>query len=128
MRTFESREDYLEKILMLSREQAQVRSVDIARRMQVSKPSVSIALKGLKEQGYVLMDESNLVSLTSKGAELAQKILDRHTQLARFFVSLGVEEETAFHDACRIEHVISQESFQAICRLSEQQFAGRENK
>lgn len=121
MKIYESQEDYLEKILMLSGEdgQGEVRSVDLARAMQVSKPSVSNAMRLLREKALIHMDDYGLIKLSDSGLALARRVLERHMTLARFFMSLGVEEETAYEDACRIEHVISQQSFLAICALSE---------
>ena len=111
----ESAENYLERILMLQRSKGYARSIDIARELGVSKPSVSVAMKNLRETGYIEMDPEGLLSLTDKGMEIAEKMLERHTSLSRFLIALGVEEETAYEDACKIEHDISEESFQAIC-------------
>ena len=111
----ESAENYLERILMLQRSKGYARSIDIARELGVSKPSVSVAMKNLRENGYIEMDPEGLLSLTDKGMEIAEKMLERHTSLSRFLIALGVEEETAYEDACKIEHDISEESFQAIC-------------
>ena len=111
----ESAENYLERILMLQRSKGYARSIDIARELGVSKPSVSVAMKNLRENGYIEMDPEGLLSLTDKGMEIAEKMLERHTFLSRFLIALGVGEETAYEDACKIEHDISEESFQAIC-------------
>ena len=111
----ESAENYLERILMLQRSKGYARSIDIARELGVSKPSVSVAMKNLRENGYIEMDPEGLLSLTDKGMEIAEKMLERHTSISRFLIALGVEEETAYEDACKIEHDISEESFQAIC-------------
>ncbi len=111
----ESAENYLERILMLQRSKGYARSIDIARELGVSKPSVSVAMKNLRENGYIEMDPEGLLSLTDKGMEIAEKMLERHTSLSRFLIALGVDEETAYEDACKIEHDISEESFQAIC-------------
>ncbi len=116
MNIYESAEDYLERILMLLEQKGYVRSVDIAAGLNVSKPSVSVAMKKLRENGYINMGEDSLISLTDKGYAMARKIYDRHQKLTRYLVQLGVPEETAKQDACRMEHDISQETFDAICR------------
>lgn len=120
MRIYESQEDYLEKILMLAGEDGRgsVRSVDLARAMGVTKPSVSNAMRLLRDKALIHMDDYGLITLSDEGLEVARRVLERHMTLARFFMSLGVDEETAYEDACRIEHVISQQSFLAICQLS----------
>lgn len=118
MAVYESGEDYLERILMLEREKGEVRSVDIAHALDVSKPSVSHAMKLLRERGYITMDESNLIELTASGREVAERMLERHMTLARFLMGLGVPEDIAYQDACKMEHDLSDESFLAICRLS----------
>ena len=110
----ESAEDYLEQILMLLEKKGHARSVDIAAGLNVSKPSVSVAMKKLRENGYITMGEDNCISLTDKGYAIARRIYDRHQILTRFFVQLGVPEDIALEDACRIEHDISEESFAAI--------------
>ncbi len=107
---------YLETILILSREKSAVRSIDVGEYMGYSKPSVSRAVGLLKEGGYLLMDRDGYLTLTDAGREVAEKIYERHTLLTDFLTRLGVERETAAEDACRIEHVISDESFAAIKR------------
>lgn len=114
MNIHESAEDYLEAILMLKREKGYSRSVDIAAMLNVTKPSVSFAMKRLRENGYILMDEESLISLTEKGEEIARRILDRHETLTRFLMQLGVNAGTAREDACKIEHDISEETYAAI--------------
>ena len=109
----ESGEMYLETILILSRK-GPVRSIDVSEYMGYSKPSVSRAVSLLKSGGYLTMEESGFLHLTELGQELAEKIYDRHTTLTQALLSLGVDEEAASEDACRIEHVISDASFQAI--------------
>lgn len=99
---------------MLKNEKGYVRSVDIAARLNVTKPSVSFAMKRLRENGYILMDEENLITLTSKGLSIAERIYDRHTTLTSFLMRLGVDERTAYEDACKIEHDLSEASFAAI--------------
>jgi len=114
MNIHESAEDYLEQILMLLEKKGHARSVDIAAGLNVSKPSVSVAMKKLRENGYITMGEDNCISLTDKGYAIARRIYDRHKTLTRFLTQLGVPEEIAMEDACRIEHDISEESFAAI--------------
>ena len=112
MTHFESEEDYLERILMLSKEKANVRAIDIAASMNFSKPSVSIALKKLKEKLYVNVDESTgFITLTEQGLSIASSVYERHQIIAKLLMSLGVSEETALKDACKIEHDLSEESF-----------------
>ena len=114
MRLQESGEMYLESIFVLSQKQNGVRSIDISEYMGYSKPSVSRAVNLLKNGGYIRMDEENLITLTDSGLEIAQKIYDRHTLLTRMLVQLGVPEEIAAQDACKMEHGISDESLEAI--------------
>ena len=110
----ESGEMYLESILVLSQSNPNLRSIDVCEYMGFSKPSVSRAISLLKSGGYVNMDKDGYLTLTESGLAVARKIYDRHTLLTRFLVSLGVDEETASADACKIEHHISDESFEAI--------------
>ena len=112
----ESGEMYLESILVLSKEKACVRSIDVCEHMGFSKPSVSRAIGLLKNGGYVIVDSEGHLSLTEIGREIAEKILDRHTMLTDFLVSIGVDRETAAADACKIEHHLSDESFEAMKR------------
>lgn len=114
MAIYESGEMYLETILMLSNKLEAVRSIDVVREMNFSKPSVSNAMKLLKEEGYILIDERGYITLTEEGRAIAEKIYERHTTLTQMFLTLGVSKETAVEDACRIEHVISDEAFLAI--------------
>jgi Mn-dependent DtxR family transcriptional regulator len=114
MKLLESGEMYLETILVLKNKYGYVRSIDIAKEMNYSKPSVSRAVTLLKEDGYIENDPHGMILLTDKGMAVAEKIYDRHKTLTKYLVWLGVSEETAQSDACRIEHVISQESFDAI--------------
>ena len=113
----ESGEMYLETILILSRENNIVRSIDVAEYMGFSKPSVSRAMSKLKEGEYILIDGEGHIALTEKGRRIAETIYERHNVLSEFFMSLGVNKETAIDDACRIEHYISQETFDAIKKL-----------
>lgn len=110
----ESAENYLETILILSKKLPVVRSVDIANELGFKKSSVSVAMKNLREKKHILMDHSGFITLTESGREIAEMIYERHQLLSSWLVQLGVCEVTAVEDACKIEHVISKESFQAI--------------
>lgn len=114
MKIHESAENYLETILMLSKKQSYVRSIDIANELNFSKPSVSVAMKNLRTSGYILVDDAGHITLTESGLKIAESILERHSVLSKMLIRLGVSEEIASEDACRIEHVISKESFDAI--------------
>ena len=114
MRLQESGEMYLESILMLTKQQGTVRSIDISLHLGYSKPSVSRAVGNLKKGGYILVDDAGLITLTDTGMEIAQKIFDRHMLLRALLVRLGVEPQTAAEDACKMEHAISDASFEAI--------------
>lgn len=114
MRLQESGEMYLETIYTLSLQSNYVRSIDISEHMGYSKPSVSRAVNLLKNNGYIVMDEDNYITLTETGLEIAQKIYSRHTVLTSLLVHLGVSEDVAAEDACRMEHTISDETFEAI--------------
>lgn len=114
MRSQESAEMYLETILILQQRKGQVRAIDIAGELNFSKPSVSNAMKLLQTQGLIVIDDGKLISLTPTGREIAEEIYERHLLLSEYLIRLGVREETATQDACRIEHVISRESFQKI--------------
>lgn len=114
MQIRESAEDYLEAILILSQKGGGVRSVDIAAMLAVSKPSVSHAMKLLREDGYIAMDRYGTVTLLEKGAEIANRIYERHNVLTKMLEGLGVSPENARADACKIEHDLSSESFQKI--------------
>ena len=114
MKTHESAENYLETILILSQRQAAVRSIDIVNELGFSKPSVSVAMKNLRNNGFITMDSSGFITLTEEGRKIADMVYERHRLLSRWLIHLGVEETIAVEDACRIEHVISPESFQAI--------------
>ena len=118
MRTHESGEDYLETILLLYRKQGYVRSTDIANAMNYTKASISRAVKILKDDDYIYLDPNKMIFLTEKGEKKALEIYERHEVIADFLAHvLQVDEETADHDACRIEHVISDSTFQGIKRL-----------
>ena len=116
MKIHESAENYLETIYMLYRRTGAVRSVDIANELEFSKPSVSVAMRNLRENCYIQVDESGFISLLPAGQEIAERMFERHTILTTWLTGLGVSQETATEDACRIEHVISNESFDAIKR------------
>ena len=114
MRIHKSAEDYLEMILRLNEEKGYARSVDIATGLGVSKPSVSVAMKQLREGGYILMDKDNYITLTDTGMEIAQRIYERHKVLTRMLTMIGVDEKTAEDDACKVEHDISVQTFTAL--------------
>jgi len=105
---------YLETILVLSKKNHQVRSIDIANELDYAKPSVSVAMKNLRENGYIEMDSDLYITLTEKGRAIAEAMYERHTLLSEWLIFLGVDEKIATQDACRIEHVLSSESFEAI--------------
>lgn len=113
-RADESQEDYLETILLLQQKNGKVRSIDIANEMNFTKPSVSIAMKNLREKGYIIVEESGHITLTASGRLRAESVLERHTILSDWLVSIGVRKEIAMEDACRVEHDLSAESFEAI--------------
>ena len=114
MQIHQSAEDYLECILKLSKQRPVVRSIDIANDMNYSKPSISVAMKNLRLNGYINVDESGFITLTDSGMEIASNIYDRHLILRKWLEFLGISPEIAEQDACKIEHVISSESFEAI--------------
>lgn len=116
MKIQESAENYLETILILQHKKGSVRSIDIVNELDYAKPSVSVAMKNLRENGYIMMDASGFITLTEKGRVIADTMYERHTMISDWLVTLGVNRETAVEDACRIEHVISAESFEAIKR------------
>ncbi len=112
----ESVEDYLETILVLSKRLPVVRSIDIANELEYSKPSVSVAMKNLRGKGYITVSSEGYIILTEEGKKLASDTYERHTLISQWLVELGVSPETASADACRIEHDLSQESFDALKR------------
>ncbi len=114
MSLLESGENYLEAILILSKQHREIHAIDIVNQLGYSKPSVSIMLKKLKEDGYLIVNDESHIYLTAKGEEVANKIYERHTTLTDFFKMLGVNKETAEADACKIEHDLSDETFEAI--------------
>lgn len=114
MKIQESAENYLETILILQKRNGSVRSIDIVNELLFSKPSVSVAMKNLRENGYVEVDADGFIRLLPTGLEIAERIYERHLLFTQWLISLGVPENIASEDACRIEHVVSAESFQAI--------------
>ena len=115
MKIQKASEDYLESMLMMKEQRGYIRSVDVAEHLGVTKPSVTYATKRLRENGYIEMDRDGLITLTDRGMAIAAKMLDRHHTLTQFLVALGVDQETAEADACKIEHDISQQTYEAIC-------------
>ncbi len=120
MKLHASGEDYLEAILVLYKKTGMVRSVDVARHMEVSKPSVCHAVATLRDGGFLIMDEDRFLHLTDVGREVAEKIYERHCFFTEQLIAAGVDPKTAEADACRIEHIISQDSFEKIRRAHEQ--------
>ncbi len=114
MQIYESAEDYLEAILMIQKRKGVVHSVDIANEKNFSKASVSVAMKKLRENGYISMEKDGAIKLLGPGMEIAEKILERHELLTAMFIDLGVSPETAADDACKVEHDLSSETFEAI--------------
>ncbi len=121
MRILESSEDYLEAMLMMKEQHGYIRSIDIAVELGVTKPSVSYATKRLRENGYITMDKEGLITLTDKGMEVATRIYERHKMLTHYFMFLGVDEETAREDACKVEHDLSQQTYEALKRHAEKE-------
>ena len=115
MKIQKASEDYLESMLMMKEQHGYIRSVDVADHLGVTKPSVTYATKRLRENGYIEMDRDGLITLTDRGMAIAAKMLDRHHTLTQFLIALGVDEKTAEEDACKIEHDISQQTYDAIC-------------
>lgn len=109
-------EDYLEAMLMMQEQHGFIRSIDVAQQLHVTKPSVSYATKRLRENGYITMEADGRITLTESGLGIARRIYERHKLLTEFFVHLGVDRQTAREDACRVEHDISEKTFDAICR------------
>ena len=114
MKIQESAENYLETILMLSQVKPHVRSIDIATELEFSKPSVSVAMKNLRENGYILVDPSGYITLSESGREIAETMYERHTLLSNWLMYLGVDRKTAVEDSCRMEHILSASTFEAI--------------
>lgn len=114
LKIYESAENYLETILMLTKKHGAVRSIDIATELSVSKPSVSVAMKNLREGGYIEVDSEGHITLLEQGRKIAETIYERHTLLTNWLTALGVDPSIAAEDACKIEHVISAETFAAL--------------
>ncbi|MDD4688348.1 MAG: metal-dependent transcriptional regulator [Eubacteriales bacterium] len=118
----ESAENYLEAILMIKDQKGSVRSIDIANELNVSKPSVSVAMKHFREEEYITIDSDGLISLTKKGFDIASAMYERHQIIARALMALGVDEKTAYEDSCKIEHDISNQTFEKIKAYMEKNF------
>ena len=114
MKIQESAENYLETILLLQQRKGSVRSIDIANELEFSKPSVSVAMKNLRQGGYIEMDAAGQIRLLPPGQAIAEAVLEKHRMMTAFLIGLGVSPDVAAEDACRIEHVLSDESFEAI--------------
>jgi len=119
MKIQKASEDYLEAMLMMKERHGFIRSIDVAEHLGVTKPSVSYSTKRLRENGYITMDADGLITLTDTGMEIAQRIYRRHKLLTEVLVSIGVDAKTALEDACRIEHDISETTFNAVCRYAD---------
>ncbi len=115
MKILRASEDYLEAMLIMKNRRGYIRSIDVAEYLGVTKPSVTYTTKRLRENGYITMDADGLITLTDSGMEIASKMLDRHRTLTRFLISLGIDEMTAEKDACKMEHDMSQQTYEAIC-------------
>lgn len=120
MTIHKSAEDYLEAMLMLKEQRGYVRSIDVAEMLGVTKPSVSYATKRLRENGYISLDPAGMIQLTEPGLEIAERVYERHLLLTELFIGLGVSPETAREDACKIEHDLSAETFDAIRRHAQE--------
>ncbi|MDD6440714.1 MAG: metal-dependent transcriptional regulator [bacterium] len=127
MRHNKSSEDYMETILLLSRKLPVVRSIDIATELNFSKPSVSVAMKNLRENDCIVVSQAGFITLTEKGMQIATSIYERHEVLSNWLISLGVDPETATADACEMEHQISDESFQAMKKFIEEHSVSANN-
>lgn len=117
----ESAENYIEAIYVLYKKTGAVRSIDIANEMNFTKASISVAMKHLREDGYINMDRDGMITLTDKGREIAEMVYERHQIIAKILIELGVSEETAYEDSCKIEHDLSAESFEKIKEYYEKQ-------
>ena len=114
MKIKESAENYLEAILMIKLKKGSVRSIDVANHLNFTKPSISVAMKNFREEGYINMDSEGSITLTEKGQEIAERMYERHQIIAKALIALGVDEATAYEDSCKIEHDISDTSFERI--------------
>lgn len=110
----ESAENYLEAILMLKKKKSNVRSIDVANELNFTKPSVSVAMKNFREDGYIVIEPDGNINLTEKGMQVAERVYERHQVIAKALMLLGVDEETAYEDSCKIEHDISEQTFEKI--------------
>ncbi len=124
MNIYESAEDYLEAILILRERLGAVRSIDVVHQLELTKPSVSVAMKRFRENGYIEMDKDGFITLLPSGEEIAQRIYSRHKLLTKFLVALGVSEKMAAADACKMEHDLSDETFEKITSYLEEHTAG----
>ena len=115
MKSDKTTEDYLEAMLMIQKKNGSVRSIDVAQHLGVTKPSVTYTTKRLREKGYIVMDRDNYITITESGMKIAAKILNRHETLSAFFISIGIDEDIAREDACKVEHDLSPETFDALC-------------
>jgi DtxR family Mn-dependent transcriptional regulator len=122
LKIFESAENYLETILILQKRNGEVRSIDIANELDFTRPSVSNAMKQFRQNGYITMDNKGYITLTERGMKIAISMYERHIILSKFLIALGIEEDMAKEDACRIEHVISQTTFNKIKEQYEKTF------
>ncbi len=118
MKIYESAEDYLEAILMIGKRKGQVRSIDVVNELGVSKPSVSVAMKKLRESGHIAMDTDGYITLLPAGQEVADHVYVRHETITKLLTALGVSPDVAAADACKIEHHLSDETFQCICNYA----------
>ncbi len=114
MRIKESAENYLEAILKIGKEKGSVRSIDIANELNFSKPSVSVAMKNFREEGYINVDADGLITLTDKGKAVAERVYERHEVIASLLIAIGVDKDVAYEDSCKIEHDLSDETFSKI--------------
>lgn len=114
MKIKESAENYLEAILMIAKQKGSVRSIDIVNELNFSKPSISVAMKHFREEGYINMDHDGAITLTEKGRAIAERVYERHQLIAKVLIALGVDEDTAHEDSCKIEHDLSEQSFEKI--------------
>lgn len=110
----ESAENYLEAILMIKNKKGNVRSIDIANQLNFTKPSVSVAMKGFREDGYITVDNDGNITLTEKGMKIASGVYERHEIIAKALIALGVEKDVAYEDSCKIEHDVSQQTFEKL--------------
>ena len=120
MEILRASEDYLESMLMMKQLHGYIRSIDVAEHLGVTKPSVTSATRRLKDSGHITMDKDGLITLTESGMAVASKMLDRHRTLTAFLIDLGVDAKTAEEDACKIEHDLSQQTYEAICAHAKQ--------